>query len=76
MAFGFRPSPPDFLVENGVTLDDRRRIEVPVTAKFAGQTANEKVFAAGDAVSGSDLVVTAIAGGRAAAKGILHYLEV
>ncbi|MBM9518320.1 FAD-dependent oxidoreductase [Desulforhopalus vacuolatus] len=76
MAFGFRPSPPAFLVENGVTLDDCRRIVAPVTATFAGQTANEKVFAAGDAVSGSDLVVTAIAGGRAAAKGILHYLEV
>lgn len=76
MAFGFRPSPPAFLAENGVLLDERKRIVAPETATFAGQTANEKVFAAGDAVSGSDLVVTAIAGGRAAAKGILHYLEV
>ena len=44
------------------------------TYKF--QTTNEKVFAGGDMVRGSDLVVTAIWEGREAADGILDYLEV
>jgi glutamate synthase (NADPH/NADH) small chain len=34
------------------------------------------VFAGGDAVRGSDLVVTAIAEGRTAAESILDYLAV
>ena len=40
------------------------------------QTSNPKIFAGGDIVRGSDLVVTAIAEGRKAADGILNYLEV
>ena len=40
------------------------------------QTSNEKVFAGGDMVRGSDLVVTAIWEGREAAEGILDYLKV
>ena len=39
-------------------------------------TAAEGVFAGGDMVLGSDLVVTAIAQGRKAAEGILDYLQV
>jgi glutamate synthase (NADPH/NADH) small chain len=39
------------------------------------QTTNPKVFAGGDMVRGSDLVVTAIAEGRDAALGILNYLD-
>ena len=74
MAFGFRPSPPEWLVENAVTLSDRRLIQAPVGGEFAYQTANGKVFAGGDAVRGSDLVVTAIAEGRAAAESILDFL--
>ena len=38
------------------------------------QTTNPKVFAGGDMVRGSDLVVTAVFEGREAAKGILGYL--
>jgi glutamate synthase (NADPH/NADH) small chain len=38
------------------------------------QTTNAKVFAGGDGVRGSDLVVTAIAEGRKAAEGIMAYL--
>jgi glutamate synthase (NADPH/NADH) small chain len=34
------------------------------------------VFAGGDMVRGSDLVVTAVFEGREAAKGILRYLEI
>jgi glutamate synthase (NADPH/NADH) small chain len=38
------------------------------------QTTNPKVFAGGDMVRGSDLVVTAVFEGREAAQGILRYL--
>ena len=40
------------------------------------QTPNPKVFAGGDMVRGSDLVVTAVYEGRQAAEGILGYLGV
>ena len=38
------------------------------------QTSNKKYFAAGDAVSGGQEVVNAVADGKKAAKGILNYL--
>ena len=41
-----------------------------------GMAANPKIFAGGDMVRGSALVVTAIWEGRQAAEGILDYLEV
>ena len=40
------------------------------------QIANPKIFAAGDMVRGSDLVVTAVYEGRQAAEGILAFLNV
>jgi glutamate synthase (NADPH/NADH) small chain len=43
---------------------------------FKFQTSNPKIFAGGDMVRGSDLVVTAIWEGRQAGEGILDYLEV
>ena len=76
MAFGFLPSPPDWLAENGVSLGERRRILAPLSGGYPYQTANARIFAGGDAVRGSDLVVTAIAEGRAAAESILDYLGV
>lgn len=76
MAFGFRPSPPAWLTENGISLSEWKLIEAPEKAPFPYQTTNEKVFAGGDAVRGSDLVVTAIAEGRTAAESILEYLDV
>ncbi len=75
-AFGFRPNLPPWLGENNITLNEKTLIEAPGSAAFAHQTTNEKVFAGGDAVRGSDLVVTAIAEGRAAARGILDFLGV
>ncbi len=39
------------------------------------QTSKEKVFAAGDSISGASLVVTAIMSGRRAAISIMEYLE-
>jgi len=49
-------------------------VVAPEKQDFAFQTSNPKVFAGGDMVRGSDLVVTAIYEGRKAAEGILDYL--
>ena len=53
---------------DGVVAEEQRA--------FPFQTSNPKIFAGGDMVRGSDLVVTAIWEGRQAAEGILDYLEV
>jgi glutamate synthase (NADPH/NADH) small chain len=76
MAFGFRPSPPDWLSQNNISLNERQLIVASDSSEFPFQTSNEKVFAGGDAVRGSDLVVTAIAEGRTAAESILDFLGV
>lgn len=76
IAFGFRPSPADWFTDHAITLDARERVVAPATGKFAHQTSNPKVFAGGDMVRGSDLVVTAVFEGRQAAQGILDYLGV
>ena len=76
IAFRFRPSPPDWLTENDVELRDNKLIMAGPGGNYPFQTSNEKVFAGGDAVRGSDLVVTAIAEGRSAAESILDFLEV
>jgi len=72
-AFGFRPHPAAWMTENGVELDDSNRIRI--IGSCEGQSSAEKIFAGGDAVRGSDLVVTAVADGRQAAEGILEYLD-
>jgi len=76
IAYGFRPSPAPWFADFDIELDDRGRVVAPEDGKFQFQTSNEKVFAGGDMVRGSDLVVTAIYEGRQAAEGILDYLEV
>ncbi len=76
IAFGFRPSPAPWLVDYGVNLDQGGRVVAPGCKEFAHQTSNEKIFAGGDMVRGSDLVVTAVYEGRNAAEGILRYLNV
>ena len=76
IAFGFRPSPAPWLAEHGVELTDDGRIRASGRSEFKFQTSNPKVFAGGDMVRGSDLVVTAVFEGREAAQGILDYLEV
>ena len=76
MAFGFKPSPAKWLTEAEVGLDERGRIVAAAYQPYPYQTTCEKVFAGGDAVRGSDLVVTAIAEGREAAESILEYLGV
>jgi glutamate synthase (NADPH) small chain len=74
IAFGFRPSPADWFDGKGVATDESGRVMAAEKQAFPFQTANEKIFAGGDMVRGSDLVVTAIWEGREAAKGILDYL--
>ncbi|BAP15134.1 MAG: glutamate synthase [Alcanivorax borkumensis] len=76
VAFGFRPSPADWFGEKSINTDDSGRVVAVEEQAFPFQTSNEKIFAGGDMVRGSDLVVTAIWEGREAAKGILDYLDV
>ena len=76
VAFGFRPSPADWFGEHDVSTDDSGRVTAPEAHEFPFQTSNPKIFAGGDMVRGSDLVVTAIWEGRQAAEGILDYLDV
>jgi len=76
IAFGFRPSPADWLKDAKIETDERGRVKASEDQAFLKQTTNPKVFAGGDMVSGSDLVVTAVYEGRQAAEGILEYLEV
>ena len=75
MAFGFRPSPAAWMGEFGIALESDGRIRTQGHA-HTGQTSNPKVFAGGDMVRGSDLVVTAVFEGREAAQGILDHLGV
>jgi glutamate synthase (NADPH/NADH) small chain len=76
VAFGFRPNPPSWFDDFGIQVDGRGRIRTSHVEKQKFQTTNPKVFAGGDMVRGSDLVVTAVFEGREAAEGILDYLEV
>ncbi len=76
VAFGFRPSPAPWFEAFGIATDDRLRVKASPHGPFRFQTSREKVFAGGDMVRGSDLVVTAVFEGREAAKGILDYLNV
>lgn len=76
LAFGFQPHKMAWLEPFDVNLDRWGRIVAPSTSAYPYQTSNRKIFAGGDAVRGSDLVVTAIDEGRKAANGILDYLHV
>jgi glutamate synthase (NADPH/NADH) small chain len=72
-AFGYRPSPPQWLAALGVETNEGGL--VTMEKKLPGQTSNPAIFAAGDMVRGSDLVVTAIADARETALSIIQYLE-
>lgn len=76
MAFGFRPSPAPWFENHNIKTNDWGGVVAPAEQEFPYQTSNAKVFAGGDMVRGSDLVVTAIWEGRNAAEGILDYLDV
>ena len=87
IAFGFQPSPAPWFADFSIALDEKGRVKVVSQGralakgsasggKFKYQTSNPKIFAGGDMVRGSDLVVTAVYEGREAALGILDYLGV
>ncbi len=76
VAFGFRPSPAPWLEAFGIDVDARGRVIAAADSEHPFQTSNPKVFAGGDMVRGSDLVVTAVHEGRQAAEGILGFLGV
>ena len=76
IAFGFNPDPKPWFADHSINVNSWGGVEAPEHQEFKFQTSNPKVFAGGDMVRGSDLVVTAIWEGRQAAEGILDYLEV
>jgi glutamate synthase (NADPH) small chain len=74
IAFGFLPSPPRWFDAHNIRVHDSGRVRVSAARDLAFQTTHPKVFAGGDMVRGSDLVVTAVFEGREAARGILNFL--
>mgnify|MGYP003385160161 FL=1 len=76
IAFGFQPSPASWFTEHDIAVNSWGGVTAAEEQKYKFQTTNNKVFAGGDMVRGSDLVVTAIWEGRQAAEGILDYLDV
>jgi glutamate synthase (NADPH/NADH) small chain len=76
MAFGFKPHKMHWLEKYDVAINDWGGINAREQGDFTHQTTNPKIFAGGDIVRGSDLVVTAIFEGRNAAEGIMDYLKV
>jgi len=76
IAFGFQPDPPAWFEDFAIETLPSGRVRVASLGEHPFQTTNPKVFAGGDMVRGSDLVVTAVFEGREAAKGIANYLGV
>ena len=75
LAFGFRPNPSNWFSKHKIRTDEIGRVMIDKKSKFKFQTHNPKVFSGGDMVRGSDLVVTAVFEGRAAAEGIIEFLD-
>ena len=76
IAFGFQPSPPTWFEDFSIETLPSGRVRVATLGDYPFQTTNPKIFAGGDMVRGSDLVVTAVFEGREAAQGIAAYLGV
>ncbi|MHC5147777.1 FAD-dependent oxidoreductase [Stenotrophomonas rhizophila] len=75
IAFGFSPTAPTWLTEQGVEAGNNGRIVAGGSGRLPFQTAHPRLFAGGDAVRGADLVVTAVAEGRDAAGSIVQLLS-
>lgn len=73
LALGYWPDP--ILGKTTPNLETHNWGLIKVVDKETGQTSREGVFSAGDCVTGPDLVVTAMRGGRKAAKAIDAYLR-
>jgi len=76
IAFGFQANPPAWFDDYSIETLPSGRVRVASLGEHPFQTTNPKVFAGGDMVRGSDLVVTAVFEGREAAQGIAAYLGV
>ncbi|MDE1715558.1 FAD-dependent oxidoreductase, partial [Chromobacterium amazonense] len=74
IAFGFMPQKQSWCETAGIMTDKAARVKTNLKSTFHHQTSHSKIFAAGDMVTGSDLVVTAVFGGRQAALEIVDYL--
>ncbi|MGK3142518.1 FAD-dependent oxidoreductase [Pantoea sp. C2G6] len=74
LAFGFQAHEMPWLAGHGIRFDRWGMIITGETGSET-QTHHPKVYAAGDAVHGADLVVTAIAGGRRSASEILRMFD-
>ena len=67
---------PEWFEQHDIQALPSGRVRVATHGDYRFQTTNEKVFAGGDMVRGSDLVVTAVFEGREAAMSIAKYLGV
>ncbi len=75
VAFGFRASPAAWFSSHAIATNERGLVvTADAESTYPFQTANPKVFAGGDMVRGSSLVVHAVHQGRQAAQGIVQYL--
>ena len=75
MAFGFQAHAMPWLQGSGIKLDKYGLIKAGDAGHLSTQTHLKKVFAGGDAVHGADLVVTAMAAGRQAARDMLAMFD-
>ena len=75
IAFGFRASPADWFKDFKIHTDEAGLVIAPEKQSLKFQSSNPKIFAGGDMVRGSDLVVTAIWEGREAAKSIIQFIS-
>lgn len=75
MAFGFQPHRVNWPGMERVSRDKWGLITTGGQGRLRTQTSDAKVFAGGDAVHGADLVVTAMAAGRQAARDMLTLFE-
>ncbi len=73
LALGYWPDP--ILGETTPDLETHNWGLIKTLDRETGLTSREGVFSAGDCVTGPDLVVTAMRGGRKAAKAIDEYLN-
>tara|TARA_Y100000739_G_scaffold225870_1_gene232451 strand:+ start:326 stop:1735 length:1410 start_codon:yes stop_codon:yes gene_type:complete len=76
IAFGYLPNTPNWVDDFNILKKSNGCIKVVTEKNLAFQTSNNKIFAGGDAVRGSDLVVTAVYEGREAAKSMIKFLEI
>ena len=75
IAFGFRASPSEWFKDFNINTQNNGLVLAAEEQQYKFQTSNNKIFSGGDMVRGSDLVVTAIWEGRAAAKSIIEYVS-